>query len=133
MTSPLDSGAQTALLTLFQTSLLARLDLTKLIDVALQGLEVLVIKIRYIRAVLKNLCHYLLGTETNLAVFLVARRFGVAKVSGCSFPISFLRELLLKRYIVEIDWFVTYILNDDVVLLRCRLARAWALVVFATT
>jgi hypothetical protein len=57
MSSPLDSNAQTALLTLGQTGLLASFDLSVHVHVALQGLEVLVVKKCYVCAVFKDLCH----------------------------------------------------------------------------
>jgi hypothetical protein len=53
----LDSYAQVTLLTLGQAALLAGFDLAVLVYVALQGLEVLVVKVSYVSAVLKNLCH----------------------------------------------------------------------------
>jgi hypothetical protein len=56
----LDSHAQTALFVLFETRLFAGLDLSELIDVALQGLEVLVVKICHVCPMLKNLRHNLI-------------------------------------------------------------------------
>jgi hypothetical protein len=53
----LDSGTQPTLLTFGQAGLLAGLDLSVLVHVALQGLEILVVKKRYIGPVLKYLCH----------------------------------------------------------------------------
>jgi hypothetical protein len=68
MSGALDSHRQAALLVFAQTGLLASLDLTKLIYVALQGLEILVVKIRYVCLVLKNLSHdALLSVEQKLA------------------------------------------------------------------
>lgn len=55
--STLDSDRQSALFALLQTSLLARLNLTEAIHVALQGLEILVVEIWNICLVLKNLSH----------------------------------------------------------------------------
>lgn len=60
MPSPLNSHTQTPLLTLGQTALFATFDLSVLVDVALQGLKVLVVKKCYVSPVLKNLCHYFL-------------------------------------------------------------------------
>ena len=53
----LDGNAQVALLALGQAGLLARLDLSVYVYVTLQGLNVLVVKIWYIAAMFKNLCH----------------------------------------------------------------------------
>jgi hypothetical protein len=57
VTSALNSNAQTTLLVLFQTSLLARLNLTELVDVTLQVLEIFVVKVCNVSLVLKNLSH----------------------------------------------------------------------------
>ena len=48
---------QASLFVFFDASFLTTLDLAVLINVSLQGFEVLVVKIRYICSVLKNLCH----------------------------------------------------------------------------
>jgi len=58
VTCTLDAGAQLTLLALSKASLLASFDLSVNIYVALQGLEVLVVKIWDVCLVLKNLCHY---------------------------------------------------------------------------
>jgi hypothetical protein len=58
--STLDGDAQTALLALGQASLLAGFYLPVDIHVTLQGLEVLVVKKRYVSLILKYLCHKLL-------------------------------------------------------------------------
>jgi hypothetical protein len=58
MPGALDGPGQLALFALGQAGALARLDLSILVDVALQGLKVLVVKKRYVCPVFKNLCHY---------------------------------------------------------------------------
>jgi hypothetical protein len=60
VTGALDSGAQTALLGLGQTGLFAGFDLSVDVYETLQGLEILVVKVRYVGFVLKNLCHNVL-------------------------------------------------------------------------
>lgn len=57
MPSSLDSHAQAPLLAFAQAGFLACLDLAVLIYVALQGFEILMVKIRYVCSVLKNLRH----------------------------------------------------------------------------
>ena len=55
MARALDCTSQLALLTLGQAGSLARLNLSVLIDIALQGFEVLVVKIGYVGSMFKNL------------------------------------------------------------------------------
>ena len=57
VTCALDGGCQTALLALGEAGLLAGFDLAVHVYKALQGLEVLVVKVWYVSLVLKNLCH----------------------------------------------------------------------------
>ena len=60
VTCALNGNRQTALLVLLQASLFAGLYLAKLVYIALQGLEVLVVKICYVCLVFKNLRHNIL-------------------------------------------------------------------------
>jgi len=70
----LDSYAQVALLTLGQTSLLTSLDLAVLVYVALQGLEILVVKVSYVCTVLKNLCHKNVEQRQTCGFYIASRK-----------------------------------------------------------
>jgi len=58
VTGALDSPGQLALFTFGQAGALARFNLAVLVDVALQGLKILVVKKRYVSPVFEYLCHY---------------------------------------------------------------------------
>ena len=75
MSCSLDSNSQMALLTLGQARFLTRLNLTILIYIALQRLEIFVVEIRDVCPVFENFCHGLflvlfffiiIGTLTTL-------------------------------------------------------------------
>lgn len=59
MASALDSSSQTALLALGEAGLLACFDLSINVYIALQSLEIFVVKIWNVGALLKYLCHNL--------------------------------------------------------------------------
>jgi hypothetical protein len=52
-----DCAGQLALFAFRQTGLFACLNLAVLVNVALQGLKILIVKIRYVCSMLKYLCH----------------------------------------------------------------------------
>ncbi len=66
MARALNRARQLPLLALGQTGLFARFDLAVLVDVALQGLEILVVKKCYVCPVLKNLSHLTFSFQLNL-------------------------------------------------------------------
>ena len=57
MASAFDGASQLALFALGQAGLFARFYLPVLVDVALQGLKILVVKVSYVSPVFKNLRH----------------------------------------------------------------------------
>ena len=59
MTSPFDGSGQLALFRFGQASLFTGFNLTVLVDVALEGFEILVIEVGYVSLVLEYFCHYL--------------------------------------------------------------------------
>lgn len=64
-----DSNCQVALLALCQAGFFTRFDLAVLVDVALQGFEIFVVKICNVCAVFENLCHIVFRMETSLRLF----------------------------------------------------------------
>src|SRR3990167_490885 len=58
MSSPFDSSGQLALFALGQTGFFARFNLAVLVNVALQGLKILVVEVGYVGSVFENFCHF---------------------------------------------------------------------------
>jgi hypothetical protein len=77
MSRPLDSHRQAPLLTLRQTGLLTGLYLPVNVNVPLQGLKVLVVKIRYISPVFKNLRHLI---SPSLSTYIIVKTCVISMV-----------------------------------------------------